>query len=744
MLEYIFKALLITSFVGTVSTMLLTILKPITKKCFSAGWHYYIWLVVLISMVIPFRFVIPESVPERNIQENVVIWQENYIEENPVLEFVTNEKAFPVIVENNAIEDELKTIDNFSINKTLPVIWILGAIVFFLFKVLGYIVFVAKLHRESEEISCPEIKHYTEKSIITRTSNKISSPLMLGIVRPTLVLPGIKMSKEQLESVLSHEMTHFIRKDILYKWFVCIVKCIHWFNPMVYYIARQVNIECEISCDLAVVKDMSREQERSYIDTILTLATAKNSQITTMTTAMASDKKLLKRRFSMIKNKGKISKKAIIFSVIIAFVVLALTAFASGLLNGKFISNYDTDMLAVNTDARKGDNFNLLLLGLDRQNRADTIMILSAEDEEITGISIPRETVFIVDGIKARTNDILAGENGDQKLIDTIRRTLSIPITYYAKVNLSAVESLIDSVGGLDINVPMDMEYNDPAQNLHIKLKQGQHTLTGFAICGLLQFRRSDNGRGYNDEARIEMGQQVIKEFINQKLDKEFINKAPEIFKTLAENIETNYPISNLVSDIKLIEKLKSGLTFKTLSGTSITDDTGFVLYEEESGDVIYAVADPKEGKKVTKKKPTKTPEAKLEEIQWESMVMPCEGEITSSFGKRVHPITNEVREHNGIDIKAPTGTEVVASISGTVTDVGYDTEKGNYIVVERDNIKTTYSQLSGTNVEKGDSVNASQTIGAVGSTGASTGAHLHFEVMLDGEYVDPKSMINK
>lgn len=744
MLENIFKALLITSFVGTVSTILLTILKPITKKCFSAGWHYYIWLVVLISMVMPFRFVIPESVSERNIQENVVVWQENYIEESPVLEFVTNEKAFPVIVENSTIKDESKIIENFSINRMLPVIWILGAIAFLIFKVLGYIIFVVKLRRESEEIPCPEIKRYTEKNIITRTSNKIASPLMLGIVRPTLVLPGIKMSKEQLESVLSHEMTHYTRKDILYKWFVCIVKCVHWFNPVIYYIAKQVNIECEISCDLAVVKDMSKEQEKSYIDTILTLATARNSQITTMTTAMASDKKLLKRRFSMIKNKGKISKKAIMFSVIIALVLLVLTAVVSGLLNGKFISNYEPQMIAVNTDARKGDNFNLLLLGLDRQNRADTIMILSAEDEGITGVSIPRETTFIVDGIKARANDILAGENGDQKLIDTIRETISMPITYYAKANLSAVEALIDSVGGIDFNVPMDMEYNDPEQNLHIKLKQGRHTLTGSEVCGLLQFRRSDNGRGYNDEARIEMGQQVIKEFFNQKLDKDFIDKAPKIFKTLAENIETNYPISNLARDIKLIEKHKSGLTFKTLSGTSLTDDTGFVLYEEESGDVIYAMSEPKETEKVTKKKTTKTPEVKSEEIQWESMVMPCEGEITSSFGKRVHPITNEVREHNGIDIKAPMGTEVVSSISGIVTDVGYDTEKGNYIVVERDNIKTTYSQLSGTNVEKGDSVQASQTIGAVGSTGASTGAHLHFEVMLDGEYVDPKSMINK
>ncbi len=745
MLESIFKAILITSFMGAVSTIGLTLIKPITKKYFSASWHYYIWIAVLITMVLPLRFVMPERNSVTTVQENMVIRQENHIEESPVLEFVKNEEELPKIMENTTIEKEFDAIESFATSKMnmLSKIWILGAIAFFLFKLSAYIVFVVKLRKDSEETYCPELRQYTNKKIITRKSNKISSPLMLGIIRPTLLMPETEMTKTQIDSVLAHEMTHFKRKDILCKWFAYVVKCIHWFNPVVYYIARQVNIECEISCDLAVVRGMNKEQEKSYIETILTLATAKNRQITTMTTAMASDKKLLKRRFSMIKNKGNISKKAIIISVIIALVVLVGTAFASGLLNGKFINNYENELLAVNTDARQGDDFNFLLLGLDKQNRADTIMVLSVNGEDVTGISIPRETVFIIDGIKARANDILNGENGNQKLIDTIKETLSIPITYYAKVNLSAIENLIDSVGGLEIDVPMDAEYNDPEQNLRIKLKQGRHTLTGSAVCGLLQFRRSDNGSGYGERTRIEVGQQVIKEFISQKLNKEFINKAPKIFKALMDNVETNYPVSNLESDVKLIEKLKSGLTFKTLSGANIIDDTGYVMYEEETGEVVSVVSKPSERYKVATKKNAESVDVEIREVEWENMIMPCEGEITSPFGKRVHPITNEEKVHNGIDIKAPVGTMVVASISGTVTDMGYDAEKGNYIVVERDNIKTTYSQLSKTSVKKGDSVSPNQAIGAVGNTGASTGAHLHFEVMLDGEYVDPKSLID-
>lgn len=120
----------------------------------------------------------------------------------------------------------------------------------------------------------------------------------------------------------------------------------------------------------------------------------------------------------------------------------------------------------------------------------------------------------------------------------------------------------------------------------------------------------------------------------------------------------------------------------------------------------------------------------------------PVEGEVSLNFGKREHPITKEIREHNGIDIKAPEGTDVVSSITGTVTDVGFDSGKGNYIVVENGNVKTLYAQLATTKVKKGDNITAKQSIGTVGKTGTATGAHLHFEVMVDGEYVDPAAYI--
>ena len=758
MLVYIFKAILITSLIGTAATLLLTIMRPITRKTFSSGWHYYMWLVVLVSMILPIRISIPEQTLVVPNSEIVGVAQNETIIYNPIQ--MGDQETFVDVIEEDHSNSKIAAISEYAQSKVyvLAFIWLIGMALTFAYKIIGYILFLFNLRRRSSIISCPELLKYTDRAITTRTSEEISSPLMIGVFRPTLLLPAIEMNPEQLNNVLAHEITHFKRKDIMYKWFISMVKCIHWFNPIVYYISKQADIECEISCDLAVVKDMSEEQETNYIDTILTLLATGRRKKVALTTGMTSDKKTLKRRFTMIKNKVKFSRKTVIISIVLALVVLCGTVLASGLINGKFINEYENKLLAVNTDARENDNFNFLILGVDENNRADTIMLLSFKDGNVTGTSIPRDTAFISTEFdrKVKLTEVLNSENGNQKVIDAVRDTLSVPVTYYAKVNLSAVKEIVDSVGGIELDVPMDMEYDDPHKNLHIKLKQGRQTLSGDAVCGLLQFRRSNDGTGYaeGDMTRIKVGQQFISEFISQKLNKEFINKSPDIFKILAENMETNYPISNLMNDIKLLDKMKSNIEFRIIDGTLNANETGIMFYDINNGEVVSVVSEPKlvtDEQSETESQAKQTLDATVnvnEDVELEKIELnkdvakPVEGEISLNFGKREHPITKEVREHNGIDIKAHEGTDVVTSITGTVTDVGFDSQKGNYIVVENGNVKTLYAQLASTSVKKGEKVTAKQSIGTVGKTGTATGAHLHFEVMVDGEYVDPAAYI--
>lgn len=107
------------------------------------------------------------------------------------------------------------------------------------------------------------------------------------------------------------------------------------------------------------------------------------------------------------------------------------------------------------------------------------------------------------------------------------------------------------------------------------------------------------------------------------------------------------------------------------------------------------------------------------------------EYEITSDYGKRYDPFTGKTSKHKGIDYALPLGTEVIANVSGEVVKTGYEANGyGNYVVVEGKGEKHYYAHLQSINVREGDTVNSSETVlGKSGTSGRSTGPHLHYEV---------------
>lgn len=120
---------------------------------------------------------------------------------------------------------------------------------------------------------------------------------------------------------------------------------------------------------------------------------------------------------------------------------------------------------------------------------------------------------------------------------------------------------------------------------------------------------------------------------------------------------------------------------------------------------------------------------------------------ITSPFGSREHPLTGVTKLHTGVDFAAPQGAQVVAARRGRVVFAALTSAYGNRIVIDHGTIQgkrveTTYSHLSSLGVAVGQTVEAGAPIGRVGSTGLSTGPHLHFEVILDGYYTDPRPWV--
>ncbi|PKM48518.1 MAG: peptidase [Firmicutes bacterium HGW-Firmicutes-6] len=118
----------------------------------------------------------------------------------------------------------------------------------------------------------------------------------------------------------------------------------------------------------------------------------------------------------------------------------------------------------------------------------------------------------------------------------------------------------------------------------------------------------------------------------------------------------------------------------------------------------------------------------------------PCDGEITSPFGYRDDPLNpGTTRFHSGIDIGASEGTAVACGGNGVVISAGWNGGYGNCVIVDLGNgISAVYAHLSAINVSSGEMVSAGQTVGAVGSTGNSTGAHLHFEIRQYGTPISP------
>lgn len=117
----------------------------------------------------------------------------------------------------------------------------------------------------------------------------------------------------------------------------------------------------------------------------------------------------------------------------------------------------------------------------------------------------------------------------------------------------------------------------------------------------------------------------------------------------------------------------------------------------------------------------------------------PVTGPVVSAFGMRMHPILGYARMHAGIDIDAPSGAAIGAAASGTVVSAGWSGGYGNLVVIDHgDGLSTAYAHQSRLAVSSGQYVTKGQTIGYVGSTGLSTGPHLHFETRVNGVVVDP------
>jgi LCP family protein required for cell wall assembly len=177
----------------------------------------------------------------------------------------------------------------------------------------------------------------------------------------------------------------------------------------------------------------------------------------------------------------------------------------------------------------------------------DTMMLIRLDPERKTllVLSIPRDTQVDIPGYGLRKINEANADGGPALAAETVSGLLvNVPVDRYVRVNVQAVEKLIDALGGVNVYVPKDMKYQDDSQHLYIDLREGQQKLNGDQALQLLRFRHDELG----DIGRIQRQQLVIRAVIEQALKPQTILKMPEIVKILQSYIDTNLSMEELVA----------------------------------------------------------------------------------------------------------------------------------------------------------------------------------------------------
>ena len=204
----------------------------------------------------------------------------------------------------------------------------------------------------------------------------------------------------------------------------------------------------------------------------------------------------------------------------------------------------------------------VLLCGTDEDGmRTDTILLLTLDRNEgsIRLLSIPRDTyapAYYVPKINSAYGAVGGGEKGMEQLMEQVKNVVGFMPDGYALVNLSAFVEAVDLLGGLDFDVPMDMDYDDPDQNLFIHLKAGEQHLTGEQLMWVVRFR---SGYANADIGRTEVQRAVMKTAMKQWLRPKTLAALPGLWRIYQENLTTDLSVRNIVWMARVLLKGMSG-----------------------------------------------------------------------------------------------------------------------------------------------------------------------------------------
>ncbi|NJM96285.1 MAG: LCP family protein [Phormidesmis sp. RL_2_1] len=177
---------------------------------------------------------------------------------------------------------------------------------------------------------------------------------------------------------------------------------------------------------------------------------------------------------------------------------------------------------------------------------SDTMLMMrfAPRSERIAVMSIPRDTRTNVNGVVTKINEANR-EGGPALTAQAVSELMNgVAVDRYVRINVQGVEKLIDAIGGVEVNVPKDMKYQDDSQHLYINLKAGEQRLNGDQAMQFLRFRYDENG----DIGRVQRQQILMRALVEQALNPATIARLPKILSVIQSNVDTNLSVEELVA----------------------------------------------------------------------------------------------------------------------------------------------------------------------------------------------------
>lgn len=242
---------------------------------------------------------------------------------------------------------------------------------------------------------------------------------------------------------------------------------------------------------------------------------------------------------------------------------------------------------------KKKSEINALIVGTN-QNLTDTMIYVNynVETGKVAMMSIPRDTYITNEYcVGHKLNSLYRGKN-TQAFIEQIEDLIGVNIDYYLIFDSKMLIEIVDKVGGVEVDVPMRMKYDDPTQNLHIDLKKGTQVLNGKQAEQFVRYRKGNDGSGYarGDIQRTEVQQQFIKNFISTVLSTKNLTKIPDLINIALDNTDTNITAREALKYSTDVAKIDtSNISSCTAPGEAkyINNISYFVMDKEKTKELV-------------------------------------------------------------------------------------------------------------------------------------------------------------